>query len=792
MKAQDGSTSAALKPLIQTEKRTAFSLLSDKSDDARRILASRPSGVLGERGASITDRQMVRKANIRGIIFPWMGAYKLWWSLTAIGAIFTVFFAPFQIAFQDEPGTFNDAAAWVEWGLNILFLVDIVVNFNLAFYDQNEMIVYERRDIFAAYFSRMFWVDLISVFPFETVALMTVGELGDSTNQALMFSLLRLLRFVRLHRMKKLADILQYNAHVSLVYFTLLRNFGAVLGLSHCAACSMYFLARLKNFDHTTWLGPDVVNLSGIDRYVTSLYWAVTTFCTVGYGDYAAMNTAEMIVSVLYMLSSIVVAAWIIGSITLLVVKGDEKTGEYRDNLETLRQYSDMHRFDKHFADGLKAQLRLEHYNREIADEQVLKNFPSAVRRKVLRKLYLKPLLKTKLMTDVRQQFVDAFLTSCKVEIFNPGEILIDRGSILSDLFLLVGGVAEVCSPEDSASRPSSDEKSERRGSEYDVDEHLSHRQLSSGDFIGSIGFFTESPQIDSVACLTVCKTRSLSRESYKILASDHPGSVGKILRNLLTTVNDMQLHLPKPLSVLRAGSAFDMEVQYGSLSTHEVTDIYEKIDQRKQELTALRDLIQMHLLKQLDDQTTRFCFAASRNDTATLQLMCENGFDPNNSDYDHRSALMVAAMKGADDAVRLLLQFGASANLTDVHGTTALLEAVKNGHEEIVSLLKEAGAELNMKESLAASVLCQAVFDGDILLLKRLLRAGIQVNAADYGKGVTFRSSSITITLIMSLNFLLRPYPSQNYQIREPRHTLLPPKVMLRRLKYWQTLVRI
>mmetsp|Transcript_441 Transcript_441/g.779 ORF Transcript_441/g.779 Transcript_441/m.779 type:complete len:169 (-) Transcript_441:21-527(-) len=95
----------------------------------------------------------------------------------------------------------------------------------------------------------------------------------------------------------------------------------------------------------------------------------------------------------------------------------------------------------------------------------------------------------------------------------------------------------------------------------------------------------------------------------------------------------------------------------------------------------------------------------------------------------------MVAAMKGADDAVRLLLQFGASANLTDVHGTTALLEAVKNGHEEIVSLLKESGAELSMKENLAASVLCQAVFDGDILLLKRLLRAGIQVNAADYDK---------------------------------------------------------
>ena len=151
-----------------------------------------------------------------------------------------------------------------------------------------------------------------------------------------------------------------------------------------------------------------------------------------------------MIVGMFFMLLNIVVAAWIIGSITLLVVKGDEKTGEYRDNLETLHQYSEMHRFDKHLTDSLKAQLRLEHHNREIADEQVLKNFPSAVRRKVLRTLYLKPLVKTQLMKGIRQQFVDAFLASCKVEIFNPGEVIVDRGSILSDLFLLVGGLAEV------------------------------------------------------------------------------------------------------------------------------------------------------------------------------------------------------------------------------------------------------------------------------------------------------------------------------------------------------------
>jgi CRP-like cAMP-binding protein len=420
---------------------------------------------------------------------------------------------------------------------------------------------------------------------------------------------------------------------------------------------------------------------------------------------------------------NIVVAAWIIGSITLLIVKGDEKTGQYRDSLSTLHQYGQMHQFDDEFQEKLKSQLRLGFHNREIADESVLKNFPSAIRRKILRRLYLQPLVKTQLMEGVRPQFVDAFLSSCTVEIFSPGEEIVERGAILSDLFLLVGGVAEITTPT-STVIPSPDED--------DDEKHLNNRKLEAGDFIGEIGFFTESPQVDRVSSLTACKTLTISQSAYKLLAQDHPGSVGKILQNLLVKVENMKRELPKKLSVLRAGSVFDAEAGYGAVEI----DAQEEEAERKQgELTAIKDLVEMHMSKQLDDQTTRLLFAASRGDTSTISLMCENGFIPDNCDYDNRSAMMVAAMKGNTDVVKLLLEYKANPNLTDMHGSTALLEAVKNGHEATMKLLMEHGAKLCMPESLAASVLCQAVFDGDILLLRRLLMAGIEINAADYDK---------------------------------------------------------
>lgn len=423
------------------------------------------------------------------------------------------------------------------------------------------------------------------------------------------------------------------------------------------------------------------------------------------------------------MFINIVFQAWIIGSITLLIVKNDEKTGLYRDTLETLDQYATIHSFDKPFHKRLKNQLKVDFSNREVSDEQVLQYFPTAMRRKVLRRLYLPSLNQTNLMKGIRQQFVNAFLTTCSVEIFTPGQEILQRGSISSDLYLLVGGVVELI--------PVSGDDASSHG-DLGI-------QKKAGEFVNEVEFFTESPQIDTVRTVTLCKMLTMSHSAYKSIASDHPGSAGRILQNLLDMVEKIAeevgevpgVSLTRNLEMLRAGSSFYLKGSDGGQKTGDDN----ASGQVHAQLTAVRDLVKMHISKQKDDHTTKFLFAASRGDINTICLMCDQGFDPNSADYDQRTALMVAAMIGNTDVVAQLLHYGCDPNLTDMHGSSALYEATRKGNERTMNELLKHGAKLCMSDSLAASILCQAVYDGDVPLLKRLLDAGIQVNAADYDK---------------------------------------------------------
>lgn len=100
----------------------------------------------------------------------------------------------------------------------------------------------------------------------------------------------------------------------------------------HCAACFYYLLADRYPVPTSTWIGnymADFHERSLWIRYVTSVYWSITTLTTVGYGDLHAENTREMIFNIFYMLFNLGLTAYLIGNMTNLVVHGTSRTRNY-------------------------------------------------------------------------------------------------------------------------------------------------------------------------------------------------------------------------------------------------------------------------------------------------------------------------------------------------------------------------------------------------------------------------------------------------------------------------------
>lgn len=108
--------------------------------------------------------------------------------------------------------------------------------------------------------------------------------------------------------------------------------FQVTLFAVHCAGCFNYLLADRYPDPKRTWIGsvnPNFKEDNLWERYVTSIYWSITTLTTTGYGDLHAENPREMIFDIFYMLFNLGLTSYIIGNMTNLVVHWTSRTRNF-------------------------------------------------------------------------------------------------------------------------------------------------------------------------------------------------------------------------------------------------------------------------------------------------------------------------------------------------------------------------------------------------------------------------------------------------------------------------------
>lgn len=89
----------------------------------------------------------------------------------------------------------------------------------------------------------------------------------------------------------------------------------AAIMVCHIFACLWVFFSQMVDEGEVTWMTGEVNELPVMEQYLTSFYFIVTTFSTVGYGDFSANNTSEKIFCIIVMVVG--VTAFAAGTSTL-------------------------------------------------------------------------------------------------------------------------------------------------------------------------------------------------------------------------------------------------------------------------------------------------------------------------------------------------------------------------------------------------------------------------------------------------------------------------------------------
>ncbi|KAI3665154.1 hypothetical protein L6452_43775 [Arctium lappa] len=655
-------------------------VVEDVRDHDHGRLAKRRSRftlLAGDLGLDPTRRGFNTEKFIDGIrgcspglfIHPQNSWYRAWEKFILIWALYSSFFTPMEFGFfrgLPENLYFLDIAG------QIAFLVDVVLQFFVAYRDSQTYKMISNRNLIAVRYLR-------SHFVFDILACMPWDNIYRASGRKEEVRYLLLIRLVRVRKVLEFFSRLEKDIRVNYLFSRIIKLIAVELYCTHTAACIFYYLATTLPAveEGYTWIGSlklgdySYSNFREIDiwkRYTTSLYFAIVTMATVGYGDIHAVNLREMIFVMAYVSFDMVLGAYLIGNMTALIVKGS-KTERYRDRMTDLLKYMNRNRLGRDIRNQIKGHLRLQ-YESSYTDSAILHDLPISIRAKISQTLYKSYIGNVSLFKGCSLEFINQIVSKVHEEFFLPGEVIMEQGNAVEQIYFICHGeLEEIGISED--------------GSEETVSILKPHSSF------GEVSILCNIPQPYTVRVCELCRLLRLDKQSFSNILEIYFHDGRKILNNLIE---------------------------------FKATD-----DRMKQ----LETDITLHIGKQEAELALRVNSSAHYGDLYQLKSLIRAGADPNKKDYDGRTPLHLAASKGYEDITLFLIQEGVELNVLDNFGNTPLLEAIKSGHDKVASLLVKEGASLKIDD--AGGFLCSTVAKGDIDYIRRILCNGIDPNSKDF-----------------------------------------------------------
>lgn len=383
--------------------------------------------------------------------------FKVYWNIfLGICLLYTAVATPFLLAFIAN----RDFDIWfiLDLTLSGVFILDFIFALNTAYQEYDGKLIISRKKILINYLKGWLIIDLVSCFPFELLSYLTNPN-GHRAAYNNLSKLIRLKNIPRLFRLSKILVLFKNSKSfpfLDKVYYLfsfshsatqMLGTFFMILLSLHIVSCLWYFMARFYEFGPDTWIyRRGLLDSSLFESYLTSLYWALTTLSTVGYGDITPKTTGEILLSMGWMIVAIYFLSFAISSISSLLSQQDGGRKRQLDKkLALLDSYSEENKLPRRIKTTMQKYLKetseknLYNLNEK---EELLNEFSAKLRFEIAQNAHRGAFSYFTIFINREERFIYTIIPLMKTEIINKGSCLYIEGEQYKDIYFMIRGKA--------------------------------------------------------------------------------------------------------------------------------------------------------------------------------------------------------------------------------------------------------------------------------------------------------------------------------------------------------------
>ncbi|KAK3234484.1 hypothetical protein CYMTET_55268 [Cymbomonas tetramitiformis] len=479
----------------------------------------------------------------RGVMHP-AGAFRRNWDmLLAVAVLYCACAVPISASFNDDlPYNGKWCLIVMDWMADVFFICDILVNFNTAYVNQYSEVVFSRWHICLHYSKGWFAVDFFSTFPFH---LLPDSVMGDAATLPKLLRLLRLFRLIKLLKLLKLANVVrEMESELSgeeAAYIMKLSKLVFFITLcTHVNACLWHFMHALgkpdddETLEADTWLisywglfNEDWRTKSMGQNWLASVYWTITTYTSVGYGDIIPQNDGERAFATMTEIIGALVFAFILGNLSSIISSHGAKEDALRGKMDEINLFIRARCLPREVA-GRVRRFYERYYEKKIVfnEEEIVNTLSQNLKQEVACLVYETLIECCPFLANSDPSFVTHIVTSLRSLAASKNETILDEGRVGNEMFIIsIGQVECYCGKREHARKI---------------------MRLEEGSYFGEDGVINET-------CIRKYNVRSTQRsELYSLskVSFDEASWNFPEVRMELETVAEMREAILKPSDV--------------------------------------------------------------------------------------------------------------------------------------------------------------------------------------------------------------------------------------------------